>query len=95
MAVFLASGFVHDAVISIPAKGGWGLPTLYFAIQGAGVLAERSQLGKRFGLGHGVPGRLFSITVLLAPIGLLFHQSFVMGVIVPMLSAVAHLRDGL
>ncbi|HUG93724.1 MAG TPA: MBOAT family protein [Planctomycetaceae bacterium] len=88
MAVFLASGFVHDLVISIPAQAGWGLPTLYFAIQGVGTLAERTRLGRRLGLGRGAVGWLFCAVVTLAPLGLLFHRPFLERVVLPMLEAI-------
>ena len=42
--IFLASGLLHEAAISYPAGGGWGGPFLYFALQGALVLAERRLL---------------------------------------------------
>jgi hypothetical protein len=85
VAVFLVSGVIHDAVISIPAGGGYGLPTLYFAIQGVGVLLERSRPGKRIGLRRGLAGRLFCAAVTVGPVFLLFHGPFLERVIVPML----------
>ncbi|WP_339909615.1 MBOAT family protein [Symmachiella dynata] len=86
MAVFVVSGVIHDVVISLPARAGYGLPTLYFVIQGVGVLFERSHLGKRLGLRHGAVGRIYCAILILAPVGLLFHPPFVERVIVPMLT---------
>jgi D-alanyl-lipoteichoic acid acyltransferase DltB (MBOAT superfamily) len=86
LAVFLVSGLVHDLVISLPAGGGWGLPTLYFLLQGSGVLFERSRLGKRLGLGKGVVGRLFCVAIVVGPVALLFHRPFVERVVLPMLT---------
>jgi hypothetical protein len=80
---FLFSGAVHDLVISVPAQGGYGGPTVFFAIQGLAMVIERSPLGHRTGLGFGWSGRLFAFAVLVAPVGLLFHRPFVVGVIVP------------
>jgi hypothetical protein len=84
---FLFSGVVHDLVISVPARGGYGGPTVFFAIQGAGMVIERSRFGHQMGLGSGWSGRLFAAAVLVAPVGLLFHRSFVVGVIVPFMRA--------
>jgi Membrane bound O-acyl transferase family len=80
---FLFSGAVHDVVISLPARGGHGGPTAFFAIQGVAMVVECSAFGHRMGLGSGWSGRLFAVAVLVAPLGLLFHRPFVVGVIVP------------
>jgi len=88
---FLLSGLVHDLVISLPAGGGYGLPTIYFVIQGAGIIGERTITGRRFGLGKGVIGRTYCLTLLIGPVGLLFHRPFVCDVIVPFLKVIGGL----
>jgi Membrane bound O-acyl transferase family len=89
---FVFSGIVHDVVISMPSRGGYGGPTLFFTIQAAGMLVERTALGKRLGLGRGWNGWLFTLVVLVAPVYWLFHPPFVEGIVVPFMKAVA---DGL
>lgn len=81
LAAFVFSGVIHDLVISLPAGAGWGLPTLYFVIQGCGILVERSRLGRR------ALSRLFCAVVTIAPVPLLFHRPFIERVILPMLAA--------
>lgn len=88
LGVFLISGIVHDLVISLPARAGFGLPTGYFLVQGIAVLAERSVLGRRLGLGKGFRGWLFTMVCTAAPAFRLFHTAFVTNVILPMLHAV-------
>jgi alginate O-acetyltransferase complex protein AlgI len=87
MAVFIVSGLIHDAVISLPAGGGIGLPTLYFLIQGIALLMERSRFGRGLGLGRGWFGRLVAIVVIVGPAPILFHQPFVEQVVLPTLAA--------
>lgn len=86
VATFLFSGLLHDAAISLPARGGYGLPTLYFLIQAAALGIERGRLGRRLGLGHGLIGRIFATVVVLGPLILLFHPAFLTQVIAPMLA---------
>ncbi|MCI0334059.1 MAG: membrane bound O-acyl transferase family-domain-containing protein [Planctomycetes bacterium] len=84
---FIISGMVHDLVISVPASGGYGRPTVFFTIQAAAILAERSPLGRSLGLDHGWRGRLFTGLVLLVPVRLLFHDPFVTKIAVPFMHA--------
>lgn len=89
--VFVISGLLHDLVISVPAKGGYGLPTIYFVIQGAGVVLEHSHLGRRLGLGQGLSGWTFMAVVTAAPAFWLFHRPFVNNVILPFMKAIGAL----
>lgn len=82
---FVGSGLVHDLVISVPAGGGYGGPTVFFLVQGGAVVVERSAFGRRLGLGQGWRGWLFTASALLVPVYWLFHPPFVEGVIVPFL----------
>jgi alginate O-acetyltransferase complex protein AlgI len=81
--VFLVSGLIHDVAISLPARGGWGGPTLYFALQAAGIAAEKSGPGRRIGLGRGVRGWWWVLMTTVLPLPLLFHPLFVERVIIP------------
>ena len=86
--VFVASGLIHDLVISVPARGGYGLPTIYFLLQGTGMTIEHSRFGKRIGLGQGWQGWCFMMLFLAAPLFWLFHPWFVVRVILPFMQAI-------
>jgi hypothetical protein len=79
---FVVSGLAHELVITVPAGGGYGLPTMYFVLQGAGLLAERAWRLR------GWRGRLFAAVVVVGPAGLLFPPVFVTRVVLPFLTAI-------
>ena len=74
LAAFLASGILHEIAISLPVHAGYGLPTLYFALQGLFVATEKR------------PSRVRTIACLVLPLPLLFHPPFVRGVIWPLIA---------
>ena len=93
--VFFLSGLIHELVISLPAGGGYGLPTAYFVLQGLGILLERrlfrgtrrcSPVNKRAGE-MAVLKRVFTILVVAGPALILFHLPFIHNLILPMLRA--------
>ncbi|MGB0581941.1 MAG: MBOAT family protein [Limisphaerales bacterium] len=81
MIVFGVSGLLHEIVISVVAGSGFGMPTIYFLIQGAGVLLERK-------IASPWCKRLVAVAVVLLPVGLLFHSPFINNVMLPFVSAV-------
>ncbi len=86
--VFVLSGLIHDLVISLPARGGYGLPTVYFVLQGAGVALERSPLGRRLGLRSGVKGWVFMALLTAGPAFWLFHPPFLRNVVLPFMRVI-------
>jgi predicted DCC family thiol-disulfide oxidoreductase YuxK len=91
MLVFVVSGLVHELVISVPARGGYGWPTAYFVLQGAGVLFEHTGFARVHGVGRGWKGWLFTVVVTAAPAFCLFHPPFILNVIIPFLKTLGAL----
>lgn len=85
--VFLVSGLIHEMVISVPARGGFGWPTAYFAAQGAAVVLERRAFHWRPTLRRSWVARLFTVAVTALPAFWLFHPPFIRRVVLPMLTA--------
>ena len=85
--VFATSGVLHELVISVPARGGYGLPTMYFLLQGFGLAFERTRFARRLGLGHGLRGWLFTALITAGPAYWLFAPPFVHHVVLPMLDS--------
>jgi hypothetical protein len=85
---FFASGIIHDLVISVPARAGYGGPTAYFVIQGLGLLLERTAAWRRLTSRFPVCGWFYTLVFLIGPVGLLFHEPFLTRVIVPFLEVI-------
>jgi alginate O-acetyltransferase complex protein AlgI len=75
LAAFAFSGVLHDLLLSLPAGGGYGLPTLYFLLEGVLVLVERA---------WSLRGRGWTLFCLVAPVPLLFHRAFLEAIIRPL-----------
>lgn len=89
--VFAVSGLLHELVVSVPARGGYGLPTMYFLVQGLGMVLERTAFAKRLGLGRGWRGWLFTAVITAGPAYWLFAPPFIHRVVLPMLDAIGAL----
>lgn len=88
-AAYLVSGAIHDLAISLPARGGFGGPTLYFAIQWAGSRLER-RLARR-----PLARRILAIAFAALPAPLLFHAPFLERVVLPLLRTTATLAHAI
>lgn len=84
LVVFFVSGLIHEAVITLPAGGGYGLPTVYFLFQALGIFIERTPILRRQPLAK----RLMAWAFIVLPLGCLFPPIFIRNVILPMLHAI-------
>lgn len=89
MGTFFISGIIHDLVITIPAGAGYGLPTLYFSMQGVALVFEHRN--RRWFRRHPGMNRAFAWLVVGAPAGLLFPPVFVERVILPFFAEIGAL----
>lgn len=82
VSIFLFSGLLHEAAISLPVNAGYGGPMAYFAIHGCAAQIEP----KLFRPGSAA-SRLWTALLVLAPLPLLFHQPFLQGCVWPLMGA--------
>lgn len=80
---FAFSGLLHELAISLPVGAGYGLPALYFLLHGAATRIEprlRPAFARRPWLAHA-----WTLLWLALPLPLLFHPSFIAGVVWPLI----------
>jgi alginate O-acetyltransferase complex protein AlgI len=68
MAIFIASGFLHELAITLPVRSGFGMPTVYFTLHGLLTLLER--------MGGRPIGKIPALLAVILPLGLLFPPAF-------------------
>ena len=73
MMVFVISGLLHEAAITLPVRSGYGLPTLYFTIHGFLTIVERKW--------NRPIGKIPALLAVLLPLGWLFPPEFQTAVI--------------
>ena len=84
LAGFGFSGLLHECAISVPVQRGYGLPLLYFLLHGGLVVLERSTGLRAVLPQHPVYARVWTILWLALPMVVLFHPSFLRGIVWPL-----------
>lgn len=85
LVAFLFSGLLHELALSLPVNSGYGLPTLYFAIQGLLVLAEKAMVMNKITLlQNKFAARIWVFFWLIVPMPLLFHEQFIKKILWPL-----------
>jgi len=82
---FLFSGLLHEAAISLPVNKGFGLPLLYFGIQGAVLILEQflAKMKIHF-FKEGFVGKIWMWFWIIAPAPILFHIHFIREIVWPL-----------
>jgi hypothetical protein len=83
---FLASGLIHELMISVPAGGGYGGPTIYFLVQAVGISVEKRYRG--FLKRNRALARICAWAIIIIPVPLLFHAPFLTRVIAPLVDSI-------
>lgn len=81
--VFVASGLVHELIMSVPAGGGFGGPFAYFSLQIPGCWLERRNSIRHVIRKHVWLGRVWTAAWVVVPLPLLVNKTFVDIVLVP------------
>ncbi len=85
MLAFGFSGLLHEVALSVPVNSGYGLPTLYFIIQGGLVLFEKAMTShKIMFLKNKVIAHIWTLFWVIVPMPLLFHTQFIKQVVWPL-----------
>lgn len=85
MISFIFSGLLHELALSVPVNSGYGLPTLYFIIQGLLVLLEKFLMSRNVAfLKNKFTARLWLYFWLIVPMPLLFHTQFIKEILWPL-----------
>jgi hypothetical protein len=81
---YVFSGLLHELAISLPVNSGFGKPFTYFLIQALLIMTIEKYLINR--LPHGIIRTCWVLTCLFVPIFLLFHEQFILKIVVPLAS---------
>ena len=92
---YLFSGIIHELAISVPAGGGYGLPTAYFLIQAVGILTERRLRRSGIDLTTGFRGRIWAVLIVAPGVLVLFPPPFVTAVAAPLADLINSVVFGL
>eukprot|EP00927_Polykrikos_kofoidii_P078160 TRINITY_DN75016_c0_g1_i1.p1 TRINITY_DN75016_c0_g1~~TRINITY_DN75016_c0_g1_i1.p1 ORF type:complete len:483 (-),score=53.33 TRINITY_DN75016_c0_g1_i1:23-1471(-) len=83
-AAFVASAILHELAITVPVRAGYGGPSLYFAIQGFGVILEKQVLIATWRGRFPILARAVMWIGILLPFPLCFVQPFCSEIALPL-----------
>jgi alginate O-acetyltransferase complex protein AlgI len=85
MLAFIFSGLLHELALSAPVNHGYGLPLLYFIIQGLLVLVEKALASRNIlFLNNKIVAHTWVFFWLVVPAPLLFHTQFIQQIVWPL-----------
>lgn len=85
MIAFAFSGLLHELALSVPVNSGYGLPLLYFIIQGIIVIVEKVLFSNNIWFFQNrILAKVWVFFWLIVPMPLLFHTEFIKKVVFPL-----------